>query len=741
MKLFITFLSFYFLISIAKAEIVQDIKINGNKKISDETIKIYGGVKIGQDYKDKDLDRIIKNLYGTNFFEDINVNLSNNTLTINLKEFPSINQLILIGEKNSRITKEIKKLIFLKEKQPFIRSKLSDDIELIKRLYSSLGYNNPEINTKIKEFDDTLDLLIEIVPGQQTKISSINFIGDKKISNKRLRDVIASEENKFWKFLSNNTKFSEELVSLDERLLKNYYKSIGYYDVNIISKSATINENKNIDITYSIDAGNRYIINKISTNINPVIEQNIFNPLQKTYNKYIGNYYSPFTIKKILDEIDEIIDENNIQFVEHNVEEVLENNTIEIIFNIYETEKIFVNRIDILGNTVTNEEVIRNKLLLVEGDPYSELALKKTVSEIRATNLFSNVTYDILDESTSNKKDIAIKVEEKPTGEVSAGAGVGTSGGSFAIIVSENNWLGKGDRIQFELDLDSESLGGVFNYSDNDYNYTGNKLNYYISSQSNDKPNQGYENTIISSGIKTSFEQFKDIYLNLGIEASYDDLRTQNSASSSLKKQSGEFSEISGIYGFRSDNRNRAFMPTSGYITNFEQKFPIYADKQALTNTFSVSNYKQLSENMIGASKIYVSSINGLGGDDVRLNERRGLSSNRLRGFERGKIGPLDGSDHVGGNYSAALNFEANFPNLLPDSTRTEIGTFLDFGNVWGVDYDDTINESNEIRSSAGVAMSWSSPIGPMSFILSKDIKKADTDKTQGFTFNLGTTF
>ena len=741
MKLFITFLSFYFLISIAKAEIVQDVKINGNKKISDETIKIYGGVKIGQDYKDKDLDRIIKNLYGTNFFEDINVNLSNNTLTINLKEFPSINQLILIGEKNSRITKEIKKLIFLKEKQPFIRSKLSDDIELIKRLYSSLGYNSPEINTKIKEFDDTLDLLIEIVPGQQTKISSINFIGDKKISNKRLRDVIASEENKFWKFLSNNTKFSEELVSLDERLLKNYYKSIGYYDVNIISKSATINKNKNIDITYSIDAGNRYIINKISTNINPVIEQNIFNPLQKTYNKYIGNYYSPFTIKKILDEIDEIIDENNIQFIEHNVEEVLEDNTIEIIFNIYETEKIFVNRIDILGNTVTNEEVIRNKLLLVEGDPYSELALKKTVSEIRATNLFNNVTYDILDESTSNKKDIAIKVEEKPTGEVSAGAGVGTTGGSFAIIVSENNWLGKGDKIQFELDLDSESLGGVFNYSDNDYNYTGNKLNYYISSQSNDKPNQGYENTIISSGIKTSFEQFKDIYLNLGIEASYDDLRTQNSASSSLKKQSGEFSEIAGIYGFRSDNRNRAFMPTSGYITNFEQKFPIYADKQALTNTFSVSNYKQLSENMIGASKIYVSSINGLGGDDVRLNERRGLSSNRLRGFERGKIGPLDGSDHVGGNYAAALNFEANFPNLLPDSTRTEIGTFLDFGNVWGVDYDDTINESNEIRSSAGVAMSWSSPIGPMSFVLSKDIKKADTDKTQSFTFNLGTTF
>ena len=262
-----------------------------------------------------------------------------------------------------------------------------------------------------------------------------------------------------------------------------------------------------------------------------------------------------------------------------------------------------------------------------------------------------------------------------------------------------------------------------------------------MSSRSNDKPDQGYENTIISSGINTSFEQFRDVFLSLGLAVSYDDLRTENNASSSLKKQSGEFSEFVGQYGIKTDKRNRAFMPTSGYVTTFNQELPIYADKSAITNTFSLSNYKSITEDVIGATKIYLTAINGLNDDDVRLNKRRNLSSKRLRGFERGKVGPVDGSDHVGGNYAASLNFEASFPNLLPDSTKTEIATFLDFGNVWGVDYDDSLDDTNELRSTIGAAVSWMSPIGPMNFTLSSNLKKADTDKTQSFTFNLGTTF
>ena len=181
-------------------------------------------------------------------------------------------------------------------------------------------------------------------------------------------------------------------------------------------------------------------------------------------------------------------------------------------------------------------------------------------------------------------------------------------------------------------------------------------------------------------------------------------------------------------------------MPTKGYVSSFNQTLPIYADKQAIGNTFTFSSYKLITEDIVGAGKFYFTSINGLD-DDVRLSKRKSLSSNRLRGFERGKVGPVDGSDHIGGNYAASFNLEANLPNLLPESSKAEIGTFLDFGNIWGVDYDNSIDESNKLRSSAGVAINWSSPIGPMSFVLSSNLQKASSDETESFTFNLGTTF
>ena len=182
-------------------------------------------------------------------------------------------------------------------------------------------------------------------------------------------------------------------------------------------------------------------------------------------------------------------------------------------------------------------------------------------------------------------------------------------------------------------------------------------------------------------------------------------------------------------------------MPTSGSITSFSQTLPFYADKKFIGNTFSTSFYKTISENVVGSSKLYLSAINGIGEDDVRLSKRKGLSSKRLRGFERGKVGPVDGKDHIGGNYAAALNFEANLPNLLPDNSNADASFFLDFGNIWGVDYSSEIDDGSKIRSSTGFNINWSSPIGPISFIFSQYLSKADTDISESFSFNLGTTF
>ena len=728
--------------SVKANEIINKIVINGNQRISDETIKIYGEIDKNKKINENGINQIIKNLYSTNFFEDVDVSYSNKILTINLKEYPIVNQLIIIGEKSSNIKNQIKKLISLKEKRSFIKSKLSNDLEIIKTLYASIGYNFSVVEAKIKEIDNNnYDLIFEIKRGKESRISSINFIGDKKLREKRLKDIIASEEHKFWKFISRNTKFNKNLVNLDLRLLENYYKSIGYYDVKINSNSAEILKSGDVNLVYSIDAGTRYIIRKINTNLDPTFDNKLFIELNKQYGKFIGEYYSPFKVQKLLESIDELIEKNNLQFVEHNVKEIVDEDSITIEFNIFEGEKVLVERINIIGNNITNESVIRGELLLDEGDPYTKIKLDKSVSKIRARNIFKNVTSKISSGKDGNLKIIDITVDEKPTGEISAGAGIGTNGGSFGIAISENNWLGEGKKVQFEIETDEETLSADILYTDPNYNFLGNQISYNLFSRNNDKPDQGFENTLVGAGISTKFEQYKNLFTSLGTSVSYDDLRTIDTASTALKKQSGEFTEFTGNYGFSYDTRDRAFMPTSGSISSFNQILPFIADKRYIKNSLSSSIYRTLSEDVIGASKFYFSSINGLGGEDVRVNKRSYLGTKRIRGFKSGKIGPVDGTEHIGGNYATALNFEANLPKILPESTNMDFGLFLDFANVWGVDYDSSIDDGSKIRSSTGVALNWSSPIGPMTFILSQNLSKASTDETESFNFNLGTTF
>ena len=389
-KILILFIT---LTSISYAEIIKGIKITGNERVSEETIKVYGAIDEGKnDYSKQDLDKILKNIYETNFFKNVSVEIKNQFLIIDLEEYPVINQLVLLGEKASRIKEQIKKIIKSKEKSSFIQNNLIDDINTIKSLYSTIGYNFAEVTTKVKEIDaKNLDLIFEINRGEITRISKISFLGDKKIKEKRLRDIIASEENKFWKFITRNTRFNENLINLDKRLLVNYYKSIGYYDVKVTSSSVQVQDTENVNIVYTIDAGQRYTIKKITTNVDSVFSKQLFFPLEKIYNKYVGDYYSPFKIKKILDEIDLLIESNNLQFVEHEVQEIIENDEIILSFNIREGEKVLVERINILGNNVTNENVIRSELLVDEGDPLTETSLNKSIAKIKSRNIFKSV--------------------------------------------------------------------------------------------------------------------------------------------------------------------------------------------------------------------------------------------------------------------------------------------------------------------------------------------------------------
>ncbi len=724
------------------AEIIKKIEITGNERISDETVKVYGDVSINQNVDNSKINEIIKNLYSTNFFEDINVSVSGNTLSINLVEHPVINEIIIIGEKTQKYQEAIKDNIKSKKNGPFVKSLIAEDETVIKKLYSSLGFNFVEIKSKIQKFPKKrVNLYFEIKRGEKTEISKINFKGDRKIRDRRLRDIISSEESKFWKILTRNTNLNQANIELDKRLLTNYYKSIGYYDVKVLSEIVELKEKFQAEITYNINAGNRYRISKISTNVDPVLDKKLFLPLNKVFNKTIGKYYSPFFVKKILDELDLIISSEDLQFIEHNVNEVLKEDEIEIIINVFEGQKIIVEKIEILGNTVTNEDVVRSEMLLDEGDPYSKVKVDKSISKLKSRRIFGSVKESTSSGTVPNSKIIKITVEEMPTGEISAGAGIGTNGGSFAFNVKENNWLGKGIELSANADVSEESLRGSLTFTDPNYNFTGKALSYNLQNIKNDKSDSGYENTIIGGGMNVSYEKYKDIFFAPGINLTFDDLNTDETASALLKKQAGSSTDFTFDYQVSTDKRDRTFMPTSGNLTSFYQELPLYADQPAIKNSFNTSHYKEFNNDLVGALKFSATTISALGEDDVRISQRLNLSARKLRGFEPGKLGPKDGNDYVGGNYATAINLEANFPNFFPEKSNAEIGLFLDAGNVWGVDYSDTIDDSNKIRSTVGINTSWISPAGPLSFIFSKNITKASTDVDQSFNFRLGTTF
>ena len=340
---FFFILCFLFIGNNVLADVLKKIDISGNKRISVETIKVYGDIQINKNYQDDDINDIIKKLYNTNFFSNISTSFSNGVLKINVTENPIIYSIDIKGEEAKKFKNQIFKLISLKEKSSYIENFVKSDIEMIKSFYKSLGYYSVTVDADKQKADsgeDTLNLIFNVNKGERSKIKKIYFIGDKNIKSKRLRDVITSEEARFWKVLSRNIYLNTERIELDKRLLKNYYLARGYYDVQVLSTSAEITNENNIELTFSINSGKRYRFKRFSTDIDPVFNASIFEDLKPIFEKYAGEYYSPFKIKKILENVDEIIDNNQLQFVQHTVKESPGGDGIDVQFRIFEGKKI-----------------------------------------------------------------------------------------------------------------------------------------------------------------------------------------------------------------------------------------------------------------------------------------------------------------------------------------------------------------------------------------------------------------
>ena len=742
--IFISVLVFFNFFNQLKADIINNIIVNNNERISLGTIKTYGKIEIGKDYSEDDLNQILKNLYETKFFKNISLKIDNQVLIIDLIENKLVQTIIIEGIKSSTIKNTILESLIIKEKAPFNESDISKDLSNIKRSLTSEGYYLSNIDSNIIENNNnTVNIVFNIDIGDKSKISIIEFTGDKIFKTKTLKNIITSEENKFWKFISRNKYLNEQKLLLDERLLKKFYLDNGYYDVKVNTSTATILDDNSFKLVFNISAGNLYTVNK--TKLEIPIDYNLsnFNEVQKLLNELEGTLYSFSKISKIVKEIDKISLSREYDFINATIlEDKLDNNKININFKVTESEKLYVERVNIFGNNITEESVIRSNLEVDEGDPFNELLHAKGLNNIKALNIFKTVNSETIEGSSPSSKIINIEVVEKPTGEISLGAGVGSDGGTVGFSVSENNFLGKGVKLSTSLRISEDTIRGNFSVNNPNFNYSGRSLITNIERVTIDKlSDSGYESSKTGFSLGTSFEKNENLFFSPGVSTYFEKISTNSSASASLKKQEGSYFENKFSYTLDYDLRNQKFRTTDGIRSIFNQSVPLISDDFALSNSYEFKKWHELENSMVVDINFYGKAINSLTDEDVRVSNRLGLSSSRMRGFETGKIGPRDGNDYVGGNYAAAINLSTTLPMLLESFENIDMKYFIDAGNVWGVDYSDTVDESNSIRSSTGLTVNWFTPIGPMNFAFIQNISKASTDKTESFQFNIGTSF
>jgi outer membrane protein insertion porin family len=734
---------FFSLIISSESKNFNNIIINGNERISDETILVFSEIDNVKFLDENSINLILKKLYQSGFFNDVTINLVNKDLIIEVSERPIIQSVVLEGVKKKKSEEEIYKILSLKDRSSFnTNSVKKDEIKILNYLKGE-GYYFSTVVSSIQELkNNKLDLYYKIDLGSKSKISKISFIGDKKFKDNTLRRIIVSEEYKFWKIISGKKFLNENLINFDKRLLDNFYKNKGFYNAIIESSFANYLGNDEFELIYNISSGKKYYFNDLILKLPLDYDDENFDKLKSMFSNLKGKNYSLTSIDEILKEIDKIVLNKQYEFLKSTVNEEINDNLINLTFNIEESEKFYVEKINIFGNNITQEEVIRNSFSVDEGDAFNELLHTRTINNLKSLNFFKNIKSDVINGTLESQKIINLTFEEKATGEISAGAGIGTNGGTVAFSVSENNFLGRGIEFGTNLSVSGEEVKGMISLNNPNYQGSNRSLNFSAESTVVDRINNyGYETTKTGFRLGSGFEYYDNLYLNTGISTYVERLKTDNTASASLKKQKGTFFDTFFNYTFTYDVRNQRYQPTEGFVSRFTQNVPLLSKNYSLTNTYDFKIYNEWLNENIASYGFYMSGTRSIAGKDIKLSERLFIPSKKLRGFEAGRIGPKDGKDYIGGNYIMAFNAATTMPQIFPNFESANFSLFFDAANVWGIDYNDTIGDGSKIRSSIGLAVDLFTPIGPLNFSISEPITKGKNDITEFFRFNLGATF
>lgn len=735
-------------IEVAQAAIIQNVEVRGAQRVDPGTVRSYMLIQEGDPFDPRRIDRSLKSLFATGLFADISLRREGSTLVVDVVENPVINRIAFEGN-NAFEDETLESEVSLRPRVIYTRTKVQDDVRRILTVYRQSGRFGASVEPKLIQLEQNrVDLVFEINEGEETKVQSVRFIGNREFSDGRLREVIQTKETAWWRIFSADDVYDPDRLNLDRELLRRFYLSNGYADFKVNTAIAELTpDKKDFFITFGIEEGERYQFGtlEVDARLKDLNPDDVNSAIEVDQD----DWYSAEEIEATVDRLTEIVGTLGYAFVDvrPRINRDRETKKINVTYVINEGPRVFVEKINIAGNVRTLDKVIRREFRLVEGDAFNASKLRRSRTRIRNLGFFETVDVEQVPGSAPDKTILNATVEEKPTGQITLGAGFSSEVGILGDVqLQERNFLGKGQNLKLQLQIAAEASQVDLSFTEPYFLDRPVSAGFDIfrtardlqDTSSFDLERTGFR---LRSGYRIT-EELGQTWRYMFRLTEISDV--DNDASTLIQAQEGSStqSQISHIVSY--DKRDRVFNTTSGYFLQLETDLAgLGGSVRHFRNTAQASTFYPLADQWILSLSGKAGLISELG-KDILLSERYFLGGDDIRGFETAGIGPRDTAtnDALGGEWMYAGSLGLKFPTGLPEELGVAGRIFTDFGSSGGLSpTNSTTADESSLRLGMGVGLSWESPFGPLGLDLAYPVLKEDFDEKEFIRVNFGARF
>ncbi len=733
------------------------ISVSGNNRLSDDAIINYARLRPNMTLSPEDLSSAYTRVLDTGLFKSVAFQQNDRNLIISVEEYPTVNEISFEG--NRKFTDEkLSSFLTTEANLAFSPNDLEKDLDALKTAYRNTGRVSARIQPKVVNLtNNRVNLIFEIFEGNVVEIEKINFVGNREFSNRRLRRVLNSKQAGILRKIITRDTLIEEKISLDKRLLTDFYRSRGFADFKINDVNAELSVEKDgFFVTYNITEGPKFAIGdvKLTSKVKEVSAPNWKNTVRLTS----GEIYSPAKIQFEVTRLEEKLQASGFEFVRVKPEIIrnIKNLTLDINLVFEKGDRLFIERIDISGNTATLDRVLRRQFFIVEGDPFNPREIRAAADRIRALGLFSDTSVSTTSGSTASQVVIDVKVVEKPTGYLTFGAGYSSQAGLGALVeYGEKNFLGRGQSLSFAINTGKDNQ--LYEISFFEPMFLRNDLGFglNLSLEDTQQQNAAYDTANLQLQPYVVYPLGERSKIKIDYSISQTELSNPNNVGAIITNEVNEGEIVSSSMGYVFSHDTRLYKSGSknGFIFKLGQQFTgLGGDKTALKTTMKIVGQRTVFKEDLKLKAEFESGLLTYKTGNSRVIDRFFLGSNKMRGFDAGGLGPrectngncgVSSNDALGGENFAVVRFEAEFPLGLPDEYGMTGGVFYDVGNLWSLKNtnNNVLYEDGSWRQAIGASLFWNTPIGPLRFNFSDVLKKEQFDRDESFDLTISTRF